>query len=161
MSSAHIVQAIVFTVVFLVVAFYLYLRQRRKREVLQARVDLQTRVLDRFDSPQEFTAFLNTEGGRHFLDGLADEQGWGPARRILFAVQTGIVMVFFGLGLGTIWWLERDEDIIYGAMIFLFLGLGFLVSAIVSHRLSRAWDLMPEGAHERAARLAAEVEGGA
>jgi len=151
MSSSHIVQLVVFVVSFLVAAFYLYLRQRSKREVLQARMELQTRVLDRFDSPQEFTAFLNTEGGQQFLDGISDEKGWEPAKRILFAVQAGIVMVFLGLGLGSIWWMEGDEDLVYGATIFLFLGLGFLVAAFASHRLSRAWELMP-GSGETGAR---------
>ena len=97
MPVEAVVLPILFVSIFAVLAYWIYSRQRRQRELLQAQVDLQTRILDRFDSPQEFSTFLQTEGGRRFLSGLGQERGgWRPARRIMAAVQAGLIFTCWG-----------------------------------------------------------------
>jgi hypothetical protein len=142
------VEAVVLPIVFLsffsVLAFWIHTRQRRQRELLAAQQDLQTRILERFDSPQEFSQFLQTDGGRRFLSGLTDERGWRPARRIMTAVQVGIVVTSLGLALFALAAFTNERDFTYPATIIFFLGAGFLASALASYRMSKRWGLLPE-----------------
>lgn len=141
-------EAIIFPILFLsffgVLAFWIHSRQRRSRELLDAQMQLQTRILERFDSQAEFASFLQSEGGQRFLTGLTDERGWRPAKKILFALQAGIVVTCFGLGLCVLSWAVGEKDPLYPAIVILFLGLGFLLAAAASYRLSKSWGLMPE-----------------
>ncbi|HMB51879.1 MAG TPA: hypothetical protein VKU40_01095 [Thermoanaerobaculia bacterium] len=122
--------------------FLIFTYFRRKRDLIQARAQLQTRVLDRFDSPQEFTGFLNTEGGQRFLSGLTDERGWRPARRIVNGVSVGLVLVALSLAFFVIAMVQERTQIAYPGFITLALGLGFLAASFASYRMSKAWGLM-------------------
>jgi hypothetical protein len=129
---------------FAAFAYFFHLRSKHNRERLQAQMDLQTRVLERFESPQEFTAFLTTEGGQSFLSGLSQEKaGWAPARRILGGLQTGLVLCLLGVGLIVIAVIETEVEPAYFGIVCISLGLGFLGSSALSYRLSRGWGLLP------------------
>ncbi len=132
-----------FITFFATLAYWIHVRSQRAREQLQAQMDLQTRVLERFDSPQELASFLQTEGGRKFIAGVVEERtGWAPAKRILFAIQTGVVATVMGIGFYTLQALTGEPDLIYPATILLFLGLGFLIAATLSYTLSKSWGLV-------------------
>lgn len=134
----------VFVTVCSLLAFAFHLKSRHNRERLQAQMDLQTRMLERFASAQEFTAFLTTEGGQKFVAGLSQEPaGWAPARRILGGLQAGLVLCLLGLGMLVIAALESQNAPAYFGIGFLSLGLGFLGSSALSYRLSRGWGLLP------------------
>lgn len=129
---------------FVALAYVFHLRSRHNRERLQAQMDLQTRILERFESPQEFTAFLTTSGGQKFLSGLSQEAaGWAPARRILGGLQAGLVLCLLGAGLLVIAAIETEVEPAYFGIVFISLGLGFLGSSALSYRLSRGWGLLP------------------
>jgi hypothetical protein len=127
--------------------YWIHLRTRQSRERLQAQMDLQTRVLERFESAQEFSSFLSTEGGQKFLSGLSagERAGWAPARRILTGLQAGIVLCLVGLGLFAIAAIEGNNGPAYPGIISVALGLGFLISSALSFRLSKGWGLLPGG----------------
>jgi hypothetical protein len=144
MPVEAVVLPILFVSFFAVLAYWIHMRQRRQRELLAAQQDLQTRILERFDSPQEFSHFLQTDGGRRFLSGLTDERGWRPARRIMTAVQVGIVVTALGLALFALAAFTKERDFTYPATIIFFLGVGFLASALASYRMSKRWGLLPE-----------------
>lgn len=135
---------------FAVLAFLFHLRSRHNRERLQAQMDLQTRILERFESAQEFAAFLGTEGGQKFVAGLSQEAaGWAPARRILGGLQAGLVLSLLGGGLLVIAAIESRNGFAYLGIVALALGLGFLGSSALSYRLSRGWGLLPPRRDER------------
>lgn len=143
MPEAVIVPIVVITF-FSALTFVFHLRAKHNRERLQAQMDLQTRILERFESPQEFTAFLTTSGGQKFLSGLSQESaGWAPAKRILGGLQTGLVLCLLGIGLIVISAIENEVEPAYFGIIALALGLGFLGSSALSYRLSRGWGLLP------------------
>lgn len=132
-----------FCLVAAVLVLILYFRHRRQREILEAQRDLQTRILERFDSSHEFSSFLQTQGGQRFLSGLTDSRGWRPARRIMLAVQIGLVIAFFGLGLVVMGSFHPDRDIMDPAILVLFIGAGFLAAAAASYVMSKRWRLLP------------------
>jgi len=143
MPTEAIVLPILFISFFAVLGFWIYHRQQRQRELLRAQVELQTRILDRFASAQEFSGFLQTEGGQRFLSGLTHEGGWRPARRIITTVQTGLVITVLGCGIFALAGAAGQEEIRYPAIIVLFLGIGFLASALSSYLMSKRWGLLP------------------
>ena len=121
----------------------------------------QVKLLDKIGSVDELGAFLNTEGGTRFLTSLALEgssQGGGPQLRILRAVQAGAVLLTLGVGLflyGAVHAsLSADSRnaVDLTATMSLTVGVGLLVSAVISYRLSRQMGLIngpSETTHER------------
>jgi hypothetical protein len=136
------------------IAWTVWLGAKRRQAQGQAQTDLQHRLLDKFSSPQEIGDFLQTEGGRRFLQGLTLERpqtgNRHAGRRILLALQIGTVVSLLGtatLSLGIIYPMNRPGQphpaVIIGLLI-LAVGIGFLISAGISYRLSKAWGLFPE-----------------
>lgn len=136
------------------IAWTVWLGAKRRQAQGQAQTDLQHRLLDKFSSPQEIGDFLQTEGGRRFLQGLTIERtpigNRHAGKRILLALQIGTVVSLLGsatLSLGIIYPMRRVDEphpaVIFGLLI-LAVGIGFLISAGISYRLSKAWGLFPE-----------------
>src|SRR5688500_1027901 len=70
-------------------------RSRHVREMTQ----LHARIIDRMGSIKDFNDFLQTRGGREFMNALTADKGpTGPRERILRAVQTGIVLASVAVG---------------------------------------------------------------
>jgi hypothetical protein len=115
----------------------------------------QTKLLDRIGSVNELGAFLNTDAGARFLKGLttATEAEVGPHVRILRAIQTGAVLATLGAGLYMYGWFtptvpgELTNAINAVATIFVGIGVGFLISAAVSYRLSKQLRLLDADQH--------------
>jgi hypothetical protein len=110
----------------------------------------QTKLLDRIGSVSEFSAFLNTEAGIRFLNGLTTvaEATARPHARILTAVQSGAVLATLGMGLYLYGWLTPavPGEVVNGinavATIFFAIGVGLLVSAALSYGLSKRLGLL-------------------
>lgn len=146
--------AIVFTtgtlagsVVYLIRASLEHARATRTERV---QADLYTRMLDKFGSSQDLLAYLGTEAGRSLLKPAstpADVKAPAPTRRIMNSVQIGSVLIFMGIALLLIREALRHEGPEEALTIFgilgLMTGIGFLVSAFASWKLSKAWGLLP------------------
>jgi hypothetical protein len=144
----------VFFIILALIAWFVWLDAKRRQARIQAHTDLQNRLLEKFASPQDVAQFLQTEGGRRFLQGLTADTGQA-ARRILRAMQVGVIFSLVGLaavGLGLLYpnishegLVRPNPGIIIGALILAF-GAGFLISAALSYRISKAWGLLKTGA---------------
>ncbi|PYV40981.1 MAG: hypothetical protein DMG06_18595 [Acidobacteria bacterium] len=116
---------------------------RRRWLTVRARTEFYNRMMDKFSSAREFIDFSQTEGGLRFLETFSTERV-GPMDRILGSVQKGAILSIVGLGFLFLGWRYRfDEDVltIIGTVL-LALGVGFLVSAGISYRLSKEWGLI-------------------
>ena len=136
------------------IAWTVWLGAKRRQTQGQAQTDLQHRLLEKFSSPQEIGDFLQTEGGQRFLSGLTLERApvgnRHAGKRILLALQIGTVVTLLGtatLSLGLIYPMRRLEEphpaVIFGLLV-LAVGIGFLISAGISYRLSKAWGIFSE-----------------
>ena len=125
---------------------------RKAGASLRARAELQTKVLDRLGSGREVIEFSQTEGGKQFIEALSMENVEGvpskgsPTEKILAAVQKGILLTLLGLAfllLAEKYHRDDPGDVftVIGA-VGLSLGIGFLLSAGVSYRLSRSMGLL-------------------
>lgn len=123
---------------------------RKAGALIRARADLQTKLLDRLGSGPEMVEFCQTEGGKQFMQALSLSPLDGPTSskgslpdRILGSVQKGIILTLLGLGFLILAWKYHRIDpagdicLVIG-VVGLALGIGFLLSAGTSYRLSRS-----------------------
>ena len=114
----------------------------------RVQAQFQSKMLDKIGSVSELGQFLNSDAGLRFVKGLGGD-AVGPHARILKAVQSGLVLGMLGIGLFLYdWWSPTVPDgaahaINAVATILLSLGIGFLVSALASYRLSKRFGVLP------------------
>jgi hypothetical protein len=153
--NGDIAAFIVMLMLIALAAWMVWLDAKRREARIAAHTDLQHRLLEKFSSPQDVAQFLQTEGGRRFLQGLTADTGQA-ARRILRAMQVGAVFSLVGLaaiGLGLAYpdidhngHVAPNPGVIIGSLVLAF-GAGFLISAALSYRISRAWGLLKTDAN--------------
>jgi Flp pilus assembly protein TadB len=114
----------------------------KRQRKMKAQAELHGRLLDKFSSAQEVIAFLETPSGAHFVDSFSSDRE-EPTSGVLRSTHRGIVLVVVAigcLGLTRAYGWDNNPLLVVG-VILLCLGIGFLISAAVSHRLSRTLDL--------------------
>lgn len=118
----------------------------RRYLIAKARAGLHARVLDRIDSAESLVTLASSDPGRHFLESIAIEEAprEAPFGRILFGLQAGIVLFFFGVAMLFVHHHVSDPE--SGFMIFgtgaIGLGIGFLVAAAISLAVSQRLGLL-------------------
>jgi hypothetical protein len=113
---------------------WLLVKMRTRRYELRAEV--QTKLIDRFGSSQELIDFLQSPTGREFVEGVQNER-FLVHNRAMAGIRKAIILSFLGVGLISIWGLTEAEWVSWFGIIFLALGIGYLVAAFVSMRLGR------------------------
>ena len=107
--------------------------------------ELHAKLLDRFSGSQDLIAFLEGEAGRKYFESLAFDMK-DSVNRILNGIQAGVVLAALGLCLllvriGQDDLHTRNALLLIGAPLTA-LGIGFLVSAGISHRLCKTLGLL-------------------
>jgi hypothetical protein len=141
--------------VFLVVVFVLLwvlrvaLDNRRWYRMVRVQTEVHTKLLDRFASSQELTAYMESDAGKRFLEAPRfDTQTGQPASfpfgRILWSVQAGLIAGTLGCGLlylrGKV--PNGNSPLLVFGTLAIMLGLGFILSAIASYFLSKHFGLL-------------------
>ena len=115
-----------------------------RRNRLKLVTEFHSKLLDKLGSVKDFGEFVQTEAGARFMADLGAEPAGigGPHERILRAAQLGTVLVCLGIGLlmlsffsPTLAGRGREAFNAVGT-IALSLGVGFVISAAASYRLS-------------------------
>jgi hypothetical protein len=125
---------------------FVFVDGKRRREQLKVTAEFNAKILEKMGSTAEFGAFLETEGGKRFMQTLTVE-GPSAKTRLLGSTQTGIVCTSIGialLSLGGIFYYLRDGLWVMGGIITA-CGIGFLVSTVASYRLSKTLGLLGDG----------------
>ncbi len=139
-------QVMLFTVPGMVVLlFWTVFSTIRRFKIAKTQAQVQMKLLEKFSSGQDLLAYLNSEAGKRFLETTAIEQvRANPIGRILTSVQVGVILAVAGVAL---FFMGRQfPDAVRGFVAFgtlaLALGVGFLLSAGVSYRLSKSFGLL-------------------
>ena len=105
--------------------------------------DLQHKLVDKFGNVQDLNAFLETEGGSKFLNSLTIN-GNLLKQKILSYITRGVILVFLGAGFFVIGglFIEEQRFFFLGGIIASALGLGFLVSTVISFIISKIWGII-------------------
>jgi hypothetical protein len=113
---------------------------------LKAKSVLQSKMVDKFPTAQEFNDFLQSKGGNKFLSFLKFN-GLAPREKILSSLSKGIILSMFGISLiilGQVFTEEIKYFLAFGIVIVA-LGVGFLISTFISYKLSKKWGIIEEG----------------
>ena len=113
---------------------------RRRGLTTKGRTEFYNHMMEKFGSAREFTEFVQTEGGRRFLDSFSTER-LGPIDRILGSIQKGAILGIVGLGCLFLGWKYGREVFTIIGTLAVSLGAGFLVSSAISYKLSKGWGL--------------------
>ena len=145
-----IIMTITAGIVFLVKTVVEHWRWQR---ALKAQGDLNTKLIDRFASSEALLAYLQSPEGKALTGAPALAQPAArmmdaPLSRIFWSLQAGAVLAFAGVGLvfvstrmtGEIQ--ELTPAIFAFGTVVLTIGLGFLVSSIISFLLSQRLGLV-------------------
>jgi len=124
---------------FVFVGFIIWVVARAREASLRRRSEERNRLLERFSSSEELTAFLSSEAGARLLK----HKGPGnPTRQIAGAVFGGVITLFVGMGFLAVVFLGRDPSggrLIIPGTICVMVGIGILIAAGISSWLfSRA-----------------------
>jgi len=104
---------------------------------------VQTKLIYKFGSSQDLLAYVQTDAGKRLMESISVERA-SPYGRIIGALQTGVVLIPFGLGLlflrGRISGAE-EGFLVFGTLTCM-LGIGFILAAAVSYALSKSFGLL-------------------
>ena len=131
------------TMVILVVFFVTRARQRR----VEAQVEMQVKLIDRFGSAPELISFLQSPSGRQFITGVQSAPELLTRERILSGFTRAVVLSSLGLAFLFLTFLY-DKDWAVPASIVFALGIGYFLATFISYKLSgkvRAGELEPSG----------------
>lgn len=115
---------------------------RQRRAELQAQV--QSKLIDRFNSAPELIDFLKSPTGQEFVSGVRSQQTAVVTRRTLGSIRAAVFLAVLGGGFLVLWGAASEEGFMYPGIILLALGAGFFASTMVSVKLARAWGLSQE-----------------
>lgn len=132
---------------------------RRWLRMSKIQTEVHTKLLDRFSSSDELLEYMKTPAGSRFLESaplsvaLNSESPRravsAPLNRIIWSVQAGVVLVLAGGGLlfgRNQLAVEEVRTMLYLMGVFgVFVGIGFILSALASYGLSRRLGLVDEG----------------
>jgi hypothetical protein len=118
----------------------------RRYLIAKMKVRLQEKILDRINSSDAVSALAANDSGRHFLESITVEESQPPSpfARILFGIQAGIALFFFGAAMLFLHHHVNDNGngfIIIGTGA-IGLGLGFLTASAASIFVSRKLGLI-------------------
>jgi hypothetical protein len=130
------------------------LENRRWNKSFKIHEAVHTKLIEKFASGEDVTAYMDSEAGRRLLEWTPPSIQTGSrglpvaASRILWSIQAGLVLGLVGVGLLLI--RNRIPDVLEPLLVFgtlgLTIGAGFIISAFVSYALSRHLGLMVGGA---------------
>ncbi len=123
---------------------------RRWKHLAKVQAEAHAKLLDRFTSNDELLAYIQSPAGAKFLEGAPVSLDAGPRSvaapmsRILWSVQGGVVLIAAGIGLAFIRVPGAQDGTPLQAMsvLAITLGVGFLVSALISYFISRRLGLI-------------------
>jgi hypothetical protein len=133
---------IAFAALFPVILYLLFNAYQTRQ-----RMAVRKSVIDKFSAGEDFAAFLQSPAGQKFVTDLSGSES--PGRAVMGAIQKGIILILLGAG---VWWvgetLESEAEVASIGVLLLCVGVGILISAGISYRLSKSWGLMDRPAGE-------------
>jgi len=128
---------------------------RRWSRLAKVQTDAHTKLLDRFTANEDLLAYIQSPAGAKFLESspisldAAPRSVGAPLGRILWSVQGGVVLIAGGIGLHIVGGRVTDtasqaasQSLHALGVIGIALGVGFVISAIISFVISQRLGLI-------------------
>jgi hypothetical protein len=117
---------------------------KRRSERLKATSEFHAKLFERMGSMKEFGEFMDTEGGKAFMNTLSADTPNSAAAHIVRSVENGVICLSIGGGVLLLRWLfpEIGGGFTIIGTIVLACGVGLLLSCGASYGLSRKFGLL-------------------
>jgi hypothetical protein len=129
------------------------LENRRWNRIFKLQSEVHGRLIDKFSTTQELSAYMGTDSGRKFLEAApipvnidTGQRVPNAVARVLTPLQIGVVLVLLGLGLLSLRHAGPDMEVpmlVFGTLM-LMPGIGFIISAGLTWLLAARLGLMPQ-----------------
>lgn len=106
----------------------------------QQRIAVRKALIEKYASAQDLNEMMQTPAGRRLFAEFS--AGGSPLRSVLLSVQMGILAILAGAGIWGIGAMVGDNAIFGIGGLLVCIGLGFLISAAITYRLSKSWGLL-------------------
>ncbi|MEA2326000.1 MAG: hypothetical protein QOE68_959 [Thermoanaerobaculia bacterium] len=121
------------------------IEHRRWSRMSKVQAEVHNKLMDRFTANEDLLAYIQTPAGKRFLESApialdgAPRAVSAPVGRILWSVQVGLVLAAAGFGLSVASGFAKTvaQPLFAMGVLAISIGIGFVVSAIVSYVLSR------------------------
>ena len=136
------------------------IEHRRWSRMSKVQAEVHNKLMDRFTANEDLLAYIQTPAGKRFLESApiaidgAPRAVSAPVGRILWSVQVGLVLAAAGFGLEYVSQsIEKtvSQPLFAMGVLAISIGIGFVLSAIVSYVLSRRLGLWETAATADAA----------
>lgn len=117
--------------VVLVVFFVTRARQRK----VEAQVEMQSKLIDRFGSAPELVTFLQSPAGRQFISGVQSAPEVLTRERIMSGFTRAVVLSSLGIAFLALA-VMYDNGWSVPAAIVLSLGVGYFIATFISYKLT-------------------------
>ena len=126
---------------------------RRWSRLAKVQTDVHTKLLDRFTANDDLIAYIQSPAGSKFLESspikldAAPKSVGAPLGRILWSLQGGLVLISGGIGLeivGARVGNEVAQPLQALGVLAIALGIGFVISAIISYVISQRLGLIEQ-----------------
>jgi len=127
-----------------VAVFWVVFSTIRRLKVARTQAEVHSRLIEKVGSSQEFLTFLESESGKQLVASIGIEQpSRNPYNRILTSVQAGVILICVSIALLVLGVNYTDVSEAFKILggLGLALGIGFLISAGLSYRLSKSFGL--------------------
>jgi hypothetical protein len=135
--DAWLVALIGIQMTFVIAIIFIAFKHSNAKE--QRKAELQARILEKFESPQELTEFLASSEGENLLHVLAPPPR-DPRAALVSGTKAALVLFFLGSGCAFVGFYINDNALMVPAFICLGLAVGIGAASVVGHRLSKDQD---------------------
>lgn len=117
------------------IVFIVYFVTKGRQRRIEAQAQVQARLIDRFGSAPELIDFLHSDAGKQFVRGVGEAPAVLARERVLSGFTRSIVLTALGTAFLFLTFTYEDDFAVPAAILFS-LGIGYLLSTIVSYKLS-------------------------
>jgi hypothetical protein len=129
---------------FTMIVLIVWLIYRSRQAQAQAQAGFQKQLMEKFSSGQEFAQFLESPAGQQYMRSMWSENRWEQGR-VLRGVRGGLICTLMGLAFLALSVMKHQPGEIDPGVLFLAVGIGLLISAAISHRMSERARDQPQG----------------
>jgi hypothetical protein len=117
-------------------------RTRQRKNELQAQV--QTRLIERFNSAPELIQFLQSQAGQQFVNGVQRAPVYIARNKVVSGISRAIILGSIGLAFVLIAMVVGVMGIAVPGVVFLCLGAGYFAATYVSMKMSERLGLVDD-----------------
>jgi hypothetical protein len=119
---------------------------RSRQARVEAQVQMQSKLIERFGSAPELVQFLQSEAGQKFVSGVTSAPTFFARERIVSGFTRAIIMTALGLAFVFLAAFQDESGWIVPAAVVFALGLGYLAATFVTYRFAAKVKLEETGA---------------